>query len=233
MCENLNDNCEINTIFIYKGSQQSKQLILPEKSCTSFEVQFADWKVLYCQGMRPKVKLSMRDQEIMIDLFLYLWKIIWALFDNRVCVVTVCMDTIWVFLSSVKRWFYPPFFPKEDQTTPLLPPWEPVRFGASFAEELGVCRAALGDEQEGARVEVVKRVDTIEGGAEGRHREDGDGREPPPWFLLQTPSSISSSRPRSLTFSATHHGCLGFLVLTLALAFALFLFLGFPLFVSA
>lgn len=37
---------------------------------TSFEVQFADWKVLYCQGMSPKVKLSMQDQEIKIDLFL-------------------------------------------------------------------------------------------------------------------------------------------------------------------
>jgi hypothetical protein len=33
---------------------------------------------------------------------------------------------------------------------------EPVRFGASFVEELGGRRDALGDEQKGARVEVVE-----------------------------------------------------------------------------
>jgi hypothetical protein len=89
--------------------------------------------------------------------------------------VTVYMDIVWVFLSSVKRRFYLNFFPKK---TRLLYFLEPIRFGASFAKELGGRRAALGDEQKGARVEVVERVDTVEGGTKGRHGEDGDGQEP-------------------------------------------------------
>ena len=62
-------------------------------------------------------------------------------------------------------------------------------------------------------------------GRRGRGREARRG-----WGWSRTSSSISSSRPRSLTSNATHHDCLGFLVLTLALALTLFLFLGFPLF---
>lgn len=50
---------------------------------------------------------------------------------------------------------------------------EPVGSG-DVAEELGGGRAALGDEHVGAGVEVVERVDTVGGGAEGRGGEDGD-----------------------------------------------------------
>jgi hypothetical protein len=75
-------------------------------------------------------------------------------------------------LSTIKRRFYPSFFPKK--RTRLLYFLELVRSGASFAKELGRRIAALGDEHVGAGVEVVKRVDMIGGGVEGRGKEDGD-----------------------------------------------------------
>jgi hypothetical protein len=75
-------------------------------------------------------------------------------------------------LSTVKRRFYSSFFPKK--RTRLLYLLELVRSGALFAKELGRRIAALGDEHVGAGVEVVKRVDMVGGGVEGRGKEDGD-----------------------------------------------------------
>jgi hypothetical protein len=63
------------------------------------------------------------------------------------------------------------FFPKK--TTRLLSPLEPVGSG-DVAKQLGGHRAALGDEHVGVGVEVVERVNTVEGGAEGKGGEDGD-----------------------------------------------------------
>ena len=45
-----------------------------------------------------------------------------AMFDNGVCMVTIRVNIVWIFLSSVKRWFYPPFFfskKRSDSSTSL------------------------------------------------------------------------------------------------------------------
>ena len=42
---------------------------------------------------------------------------------------------------------------------------------------MGGRRAALGDEHVGAALEVVERVDTVEGGAKCRGEEDGTQRD--------------------------------------------------------
>ena len=45
-----------------------------------------------------------------------------ALFNKRVCEVTVCVGTVWVFLSGVIRRFYPSYFSQKKDQTPLPPP---------------------------------------------------------------------------------------------------------------